>query len=104
MNADGSSLVQHTSDVPVTTIDEDRSWSPDGTRIAFARSQLQAFAIMTMHPDGSAPTLVASAPFIDFRDPSWSPDGGRLAFDAPQSAACLVYVFSMRGAIRTNIP
>lgn len=49
-------------------------WSPDGTRIAFARRG----RLYLMNADGSAETALTSG--IDDRDQYWSPDGGQIAF------------------------
>lgn len=89
VNADGSNLVRLTSHPPPTTgpiigvRDTYPSWSPDGTRIAFARYINSATDskgyLYVMNADGSGATEVATA-----RDnvgwPAWSPDGSRIAF------------------------
>jgi TolB protein len=59
------------------------SWSPDGSRIAFARRAPGALtAVYTIRPDGTGLRRVALAPAGFHSDPAWSPDGRRIAFTA----------------------
>jgi dipeptidyl aminopeptidase/acylaminoacyl peptidase len=59
-------------------VDDWPAWSPDGSRIAFARIDDSGLRLWTIKPDGSMLTRVG-----DMRadNPSWSPDSKRLAFD-----------------------
>jgi len=50
------------------------AWSPDGTRIAFARLN-PGSGIVLINADGSDPTFLTAG-----SDPDWSPDGTRIAF------------------------
>ena len=52
-------------------------WSPDGSRIAFAKPVGEEFAIFVMNADGSDQTQLTDP---GFTSPTWSPDGTRLAF------------------------
>jgi Tol biopolymer transport system component len=56
------------------------AWSPDGTRIAFARSPFTGANVVpelyVARNDGSRPQLIAKWA----AQPAWSPDGKRLAF------------------------
>jgi dipeptidyl aminopeptidase/acylaminoacyl peptidase len=70
MKPDGSELAQLTSD---PADDREPAWSPDGTTIAFTRSEPGGPAIWTMHADGSAPKRLAQG-----GTPQWAPDGSRL--------------------------
>jgi len=58
--------------------DNDGSWSPDGTKIAFEHQG----SLFVVHPDGSGlakiPLAVAGRYFAG--DFSWSPDGTKIAF------------------------
>jgi dipeptidyl aminopeptidase/acylaminoacyl peptidase len=65
---------------------QDPSWSPDGSRIAFASgpNRLDHFAeatcregVWVMGADGSRPHRIAA----DGRDPDWSRDGSKIAYE-----------------------
>jgi TolB protein len=84
MDAIGTHRVQLTTS-PLRQ-DHSPAWSPDGSRIAFARDR----AIWIMKADGSGPEQIVSAPpdhpcpfppCAAFGHPAWSPDGTMLAFD-----------------------
>jgi dipeptidyl aminopeptidase/acylaminoacyl peptidase len=68
MNSDGTGAA-------VLTIGDYPSWSPDGTRIAFANNGNLA----TIRLDGSGLTQLTSTGLDEI--PSWSPDGTKLVFD-----------------------
>jgi Tol biopolymer transport system component len=81
----------HTPD----TFESAPAWSPDGSRLAFARWRLQtAFdgkgAIYVMNADGSherllvSPQHFANGPY----NLSWSPDGRSLAFETSSMLGC----------------
>jgi TolB protein len=88
MDADGSNVRQLTQLQPGSgTEDHAPSWSPDGRRIAFMRSNntaspVDASAIYTVNADGGEPRLVRRMPprRPGAGTPNWSPDGGRLIF------------------------
>jgi Tol biopolymer transport system component len=72
MNADGSDQVQRSGGTSP-------SWSPDGTRIAFAA----AGGISIMNADGSNPTpfsITSDLATDNISSVKWSPDGTKLAF------------------------
>ena len=60
--------------------DDDGSWSPDGTRIAFEHSG----SLFVVHPDGTGLTKVALAitgqTIAGAGDFAWSPDGRKILF------------------------
>ena len=83
MNADGSHLTQLTQK-STSTADSQPQWSPDGTKIAFVRTNTTAKpknkgAIEIMTADGS--NIRRITPFrIDAFDPHWSPNGEQILF------------------------
>lgn len=84
MNADGSSPVNLTSDMPTEGPRGAPAWSADGSRIAF--SELingppgTTSSIWVMNADGSEKhAVINESPSFD-TSPTWSPDGTRLAF------------------------
>jgi Tol biopolymer transport system component len=80
--ASSDPAVNLTGDDPSAPPDENPSWSPDGSQIAFDsfRATNQP-TIHVMNADGSGITRISSTPCCD-RDfqPAWSPDGERIAF------------------------
>src|SRR5688500_14548945 len=55
--------------------DADPVWSPDGSKIAFARG----FDIWVMNADGTEAGAITGPDGVD-AEPAWSPDGTQLAF------------------------
>lgn len=88
MNADGTGLVNLTNDL---YRDSHPTWSPDGSRIAFASTRPPdpaapggPFApvqpdIWVMNAGGTGLVNLTQDAFSD-EDPAWSPDGSRIAF------------------------
>ena len=60
--------------------DEYPSWSPDGTKIAFASDRDGNYEIYVMNADGTHQTRLTNNAAYDM-SPAWSPDGTRIAFD-----------------------
>ncbi len=95
MKPDGSGQGQITKDQPPRIVDniaypvnnENPSWSPDGTRIAYYSTNLDprgSMGIFIMKADGSNPTRLVITNQGDFivpqSAPVWSPDGSKIAF------------------------
>ena len=77
VNADGSGKVNLTND---PADDFTPSWSPDGTKIAFARWDGGSGAeVYVMNADGTGQTNLTNNP-ADDSEPAWSPDGTKIAF------------------------
>lgn len=78
---DGSNLRQLTFDGWDGAYDSDAAWSPDGSRIAFSKSDGQWGAeIYVTDADGTNPTRLSPKGAYD-ASPTWSPDGNRIAFE-----------------------
>jgi len=86
MNADGSDQTRLTfvlPSVPSATDGQDLwpSWSPDGTKIAFASTRDDNDEIYIMNADGSDQTNISNDPGFD-NLPDWSPDGTKIVFSS----------------------
>jgi len=83
VNTDGTGLRRLTDD---PAWEESPSWSPDGSRIAWAvsvgsRTSLDANAtVWVMNADGSGKTRLTRSP-VHGTHPTWSPDGTRIVFE-----------------------
>ena len=77
MNEDGTDRQQLTSG---DFFDDYPCWSPDGTKIVFARAVLgfADFAVWVMNADGTDLRQLTSSGYAT--SPAWSPDGSRIAF------------------------
>lgn len=65
---------------PLTTRDDiDPTWSPDGSKIAFASSRSGSRQLYIMNSDGSEITQITDLNNMGGRS-TWSPDGTKLAF------------------------
>jgi Tol biopolymer transport system component len=86
--------------------DVDPSWSPDGTKIAFARNSGSGFDIYTMNANGSGLQQLTASNGRDDRYPTWSADGTRLAYSgyAGATGGKQILTMSSAGGASTAIP
>jgi Tol biopolymer transport system component len=82
MNSDGSSPARLTTNNWPRELryDRDPAWSPDATKIAFARSTNGHDGIWIVNTDGSGLRQLP-VPTGHNANPAWSPDGTTIAFD-----------------------
>lgn len=90
MRADGSEKTRLTDGVAP---DAQPTWSPDGTRIAFVRSQ----QIWTMDADGSNEAVFHADAAASMLQPEWSPDGATIAFVALASTVKRIWTKPVAG-------
>ena len=100
MDADGNDPRNLTKQNPINQllVDWEPSWSPDGTRIAFASAR-NAFrwCIYVMDADGSNQQRLTDNNGWD-SSPAWSPDGERIAFMSNRDGNEDIYVMDADGS------
>jgi hypothetical protein len=77
----------------------DVTWSPDGTRIAYAADRSGNFDIWSQPIDGGDPVQVTKSPASDTQ-PSWSPDGRHIVFRSERDGGGLFVVPARGGSER----
>jgi hypothetical protein len=86
MNPDGSGQTNLTNNL---VRDYEPAWSPDGTKLVFARSDVNGtFEIYSMKADGTGQTRLTNNAVND-QGPDWSADGTQIVFSRQQSATQL---------------
>jgi dipeptidyl aminopeptidase/acylaminoacyl peptidase len=89
--------------LPVSSVGGRPTWSPDGSRIAYASSTSGNWDIYVSDNSGSAPVdVTASSPAAD-TEPRWSPDGTKIAFDSNRGGDVDVYSMNPDGSGVTNL-
>ena len=86
---------------PVTTnlagTDHDPAYSPDGTKVAFSRTNGGETQIWTISATGGMNVNQITTKGTDNRDPTWSPDGTKIAFSSNRSGSYQIYSLSSTG-------
>jgi len=72
------------------------AWSPDGTKIAFAKIVDGNYEVVTVNPDGSNLINVTKKAKGDF-GPKWSPDGLKISFTSNRDGNMELYVMDAAG-------
>jgi len=104
MNADGTGQTRLTNNA---AWDNEPTWSPDGTQIAFASGFAARGDIYVMNADGTGQTNLTNGPTWD-QSPSWSPDGSKIAFASArgqpeQHLDFEIYVMNTNGTGAINL-
>ena len=83
---------------PRVCFDMNPAWSPDGSRIVFARTQgPRARSLYSVKADGSRLTRLTDLPgWSD--NPQWSPNGRRILFDNWDESGRRIYVIAADGS------
>ena len=93
MNADGSNVIQLTSE---KGFDYEPKWSPDGSRIAFRSDRDGDFHIYTIAPNGSD-LMQLTRDDRPEHDIAWSPDSAQIAFVSDIDGDDEIYVMDADG-------
>ena len=78
MRPDGSGATQLTHNTAVTDLSPD--WSPEGSKIAFVRTEPGGDQIYAVNIDGSDLTQLTRDSDYTNSSPEWSPDGSKILF------------------------
>jgi Tol biopolymer transport system component len=100
MNTDGRGQVNLTK---TAKDDIETSWSPDGTKIAFASNREQNFELFIMNSDGSGQHNLTRAGTTDEKEPAWSPDGTKIAYSCHKDSQDDIYIMTVKGTNQVNI-
>jgi Tol biopolymer transport system component len=109
MNRDGSNQTNVSNG---TAFDGSPNWSPDGTRIVFARRESQfsqITQIYTMNADGTNQTRISTDAATRDTAAAWSPDGTEIVFersfahDVPGGFSGQIFTMNLDGSGQTNL-
>jgi TolB protein len=78
-------------------VNSSASFSPDGSRVAFASSEDGNTDIYEVEVDGGTPRRLTSARGIDTQ-PAWAPNGRQIAFTSTRSGSPQIYLMDADGS------
>ena len=106
IDSDGNNLIQLT-DRNMAGWDGDADWSPDGTKIVFARSfwgtNPLRVDLFIMNSDGTYLENLTNTPSIQEGSPSFSPDGSKIAFITNRDGNDEIYIMNVNGTDLVNL-
>jgi Tol biopolymer transport system component len=94
IDSDGQNLERLTS---TAAIDEQPTWSPDGSQIAFQSDMSGDIEIHVMGADGGNLRQLTTSPGDDW-SPTWSPDGERIAFASSRNGNWDIFTMNADGS------
>jgi Tol biopolymer transport system component len=101
VNTDGTSLRELHCVIGIEA--DDPAWSPDGSKILFARRGSSSGVIKVMNEDGSDPTTLMKG-FRSTGAPRWSHDGTWIAFSATdENNFTNIYAMTSDGSTLRNL-
>ena len=104
MNADGSDrhlIVNGTT--TLSGVNQEPSWSPDGTQIAFIVHLNGANQIAKVNAGGRGFMPLTSFVSGEQLHPVWSPDGSKIAYESNRSGPFNIYVMNADGTNDTQV-
>jgi WD40 repeat protein len=96
---DGNGLARVTTD-PANDVSP--SWSPDGSKVAFASGRDGNGEIYTINADGTGETRLTDNAAVD-TSPAWSPDGSKIAFSTNRDGNYEIYAMNADGTGLANL-
>ena len=109
MNADGTGVTRLTNN---KSIDIPSAFSPDGSKIAFARSRVPTGVfivnftaesyVYVMNTDGTGQTRLTNGAALDY-SPAFSPDGTKIVYASYSAGETDIYVMNADGSGQTNL-
>lgn len=79
------------------------SWSPDGTKIAYAAKADGKWDVFVSAADGNGPVDLTNDAASNDRNPRWSPDGSKIAFESDRTGNWDVFSMSADGSAQTDL-
>jgi Tol biopolymer transport system component len=110
VDPDNPSAVTNLTDNGSKTYDEEATWSPDGSRLAFvSREPTTAQNILVMQPDAPGEAVNLATQLTHYTESGfisevvWSPDGTKVAYEREQGAYRQIFVVAADGSTLTPL-